>query len=112
MNTNTLNFDFALAFIPEMKFFIFFVVVFFFAVKVNDEADVITHDLARGQPGWRHDHDRLVLYTDSLDKPISFYIAGVRMTREQLLFQLGVYGISLSITLLQSIVTTRGSGDT
>ena len=86
---------------------IFFVgLVFFASVGLNEEADSITHALARGTTAWtlkNMDSVRFSLYLESFDQPLSYRVAGVRMTYQQIYVQAAIYLISIIVAFIPKV---------
>ena len=85
-------------------YFTYFGMTFHFSALVNEDGDFITHTLARGLAKWRDDRQvsRMSMYIDIDDKPISYHVVGLRMTRRNFFIQISVYLISFIIGLIQS----------
>ena len=89
------------------QFLLFFFAIFYEVIRINDSADNFTHALARNETKWgkRLQEIRLNLYIDSVDDPVSYTIAGVRMTKDRLIIQIAVSTMSFLIGLIFSLAS-------
>lgn len=97
----------AALFLLVMKEIVFFCLIFYKAIEVNEMSDSLVHKLSRGISPWRDkgkDFKRITIQVDCRDNPISFRLAGMRMTRKKAAIRIAVAVLSVCVGILNSIV--------
>ena len=93
--------------VPWTKEIVFFGLVSYEAMVCNELSDSLTLQLSCGTSPWKAKNlelERLGILLDQMNNPISFDIAGVRMTRQKVIVQVVGFSISFIVALIKQLV--------